>query len=441
MTPRAPALPASQQGAAALIVALALLLAMAVMAAFLNRGLLFEQRTSVNQYHATRTFEAAEAGIEWAIGLLNAGGNVGADCVLGTGAASFRQTYLQARPSANGIGLRPVADAHPGCSIDGDALRCSCPAPGATPRLVADRPSFTLTFNEVQGDPAAIEVVSNGCIGAAGPCLPDAAAPAQGHATVRVVLKLLPHIRTLPAAAVTAGGSVVICGAFDMANDDADTNGLLVHAGSQVLIGSSFRGGSPRPPQAASSPCAGSSRQVLATLPGTPPALAIVTDDDSLHTLAAAPDAMFAAFFGSTPSRFGEHHAACRISGSNAAANASQLLARYADTALKCRSFMVQGPLELSGNTIGSANEPVLIASSSRVSFAGTPEVWGLIYADTADWSDFGTGRAQLHGAVIARGDLRHVGDGSVDYDPEVLLRLRNQGGRLVRVPGSWRDF
>ena len=44
-----------------------------LVAAYAGRNLIFEQKTSANQYRATQAFEAAEAGLEWALAMLNGG--------------------------------------------------------------------------------------------------------------------------------------------------------------------------------------------------------------------------------------------------------------------------------------------------------------------------------------------------------------------------------
>ena len=62
-----------QRGAVALVVALVLLFGMTLIAFFANRTMIFEQRTSANQYRYTKAFEVADAGIEWAIARLNDG--------------------------------------------------------------------------------------------------------------------------------------------------------------------------------------------------------------------------------------------------------------------------------------------------------------------------------------------------------------------------------
>jgi Tfp pilus assembly protein PilX len=58
-------------GAAALIVALLLTLAMLLLAAFTHRNLVLEQRSAAQQQRATQAFGATEAGLEWALARLN----------------------------------------------------------------------------------------------------------------------------------------------------------------------------------------------------------------------------------------------------------------------------------------------------------------------------------------------------------------------------------
>ena len=62
-----------QRGAAALVVVMMLFFIMSLVAAYASRNLIFEQRTSANNYRSTQAFEAAEAGLEWAIAMLNGG--------------------------------------------------------------------------------------------------------------------------------------------------------------------------------------------------------------------------------------------------------------------------------------------------------------------------------------------------------------------------------
>src|SRR5688572_25736445 len=83
---------ARQHGVAALAVTMLLFFVMVLGVAFVNRNLVFEQRASANQYRSTQAFEAAEAGVEWALALLGRNQRIGGDCLptADTAATSFR---------------------------------------------------------------------------------------------------------------------------------------------------------------------------------------------------------------------------------------------------------------------------------------------------------------------------------------------------------------
>ena len=68
-----------ERGVATVPVVLILLLGLAIMGLYANRGLVFEQRTAANQARATQAFEIAEAGLGWALAMLNAPAAIGAD--------------------------------------------------------------------------------------------------------------------------------------------------------------------------------------------------------------------------------------------------------------------------------------------------------------------------------------------------------------------------
>ncbi len=61
----------SQRGSATLVISVSLLLAITVMIFFIARTNLMEQRIAANDYRSEQAFEAAEAGIEYAIGRIN----------------------------------------------------------------------------------------------------------------------------------------------------------------------------------------------------------------------------------------------------------------------------------------------------------------------------------------------------------------------------------
>jgi Tfp pilus assembly protein PilX len=83
-----------QRGAAALVVVMVLFFIVALVAAYTSRNLIFEQRTSANQYRSTQAFEAAEAGIDWALAMLN-GGRIDAACRAHTDASTTDDSFRQ----------------------------------------------------------------------------------------------------------------------------------------------------------------------------------------------------------------------------------------------------------------------------------------------------------------------------------------------------------
>ena len=85
-----------QRGVAALAVSMLLLFGTTIVVFYLNRGLLFEQKTSANLSRATAAFEAAEAGLEWATGMMNRPNDISTSCTFDTTVnVSFRRKYVQ----------------------------------------------------------------------------------------------------------------------------------------------------------------------------------------------------------------------------------------------------------------------------------------------------------------------------------------------------------
>ncbi len=140
--------PNRQRGAAALVVTALLFFAMLLVVAAANRSVLVEARTSANQFRSTQAFEAAEAGLEWAVAKLNDETPLGDDCLPSdaVGAASFRDRHLHFNSSL--ASLEPVTWDDGGTArplqatcVRGDAgWSCRCPATG-----IATAPSVTGT--------------------------------------------------------------------------------------------------------------------------------------------------------------------------------------------------------------------------------------------------------------------------------------------------------
>ena len=238
-----------QRGAAALVVVLVLLFAMVLVAGYANRNLVFEQRSATNQYRSTQAFEAAEAGIEWALAQLNANQRIGADCEPSADAAanSFRSRYLSIAPKTGVLTPTTWSDAgvatplRASCIRAGDGWSCSCPANGLpnlpAPTGTTPAAAFTLQFAPA-GKSGVVRVVVNGCTSLAGTCLAGSTGLAEASARIEAAFGLVAGLRTPPAATVTTrAGFDAGHAAIGLHNPDPFT-GIAVNAGDMLQLSS-----------------------------------------------------------------------------------------------------------------------------------------------------------------------------------------------------------
>ena len=195
----------SQHGGAALIVTLMLFLAMALAAFAVNRHLVFEQRSAANHARAAQSFEAAEAGLEWAQAQLNGTQRIGTDCKPSSdpAARSFRERALSLD---RGTGAVTANALQTSCVRSAVGWSCSCPASGPTtlsaPTGNVPAPAFMLQFRP-GARAGTVRINASGCTGLAGECLPSSDSTADATAHTEVTLALFAGLRTPPGAALT----------------------------------------------------------------------------------------------------------------------------------------------------------------------------------------------------------------------------------------------
>ena len=402
-----------------------LFFAMVLVALFVNRNLVFEQRSAANQYRSTQAFEAAEAGLEWALAQLNNPLRLGADCrpTADPAATSFRTRYLTFVRS--GATFTPatwsqagVATAlRPTCVRSGSGWACSCPSqglpaldppPGATPAA-----AFTLQFLP-STKPGIVRVSATGCTSLAGACLPGAATSADATAKVEVAFGLLAGLRTPPVAAITTRGAFDADAApLGVHNPDPAT-GIAIHAGTTLAA----------------------SRARLTPPAGAPMASALVGNDSALAGLST--DRYFASTFGIDKAGWKNQPAVTRIDCSG---DCSRALATAVGTAADNALIWVNGDLALTGPlTLGSVQHPVVIVASGAVRFDGAVALYGVLYSAALRWDDT-RGGAFLRGAALSESSYQGDGTPEIFYDTAVLAALTGDSGSFARVNGSWRDF
>jgi Tfp pilus assembly protein PilX len=434
-----------QRGAAALAASMLLLFASSIVVFYLNRGLIFEQKTSANQLRSTAAFEVAEAGIEWATGMLNRPYDIDANCnLLATANVSFLRRYIQTGYPSN-TGVQVTTNTFPGCKVNGTTLTCGCPVPSGSEQVAnpgaALQSSFTVAFSPVNDpatgtqDPTAVRVTSTGCTPQAGICKPLTAGSAattgasDANATVSVILKLNPTLRAAPSAALTCGTSCFVGGAYTVKNEEVLSNGYLVNAGTTID----------------QSPYALSHYQ---TIPGQPVQNALIPADTSLSSLAAggcSNSAMFSAYFGATLAQYAASPEVKTLAGCDNPATCRTLVTNAYNEGW--RSFWFPDGMDLNNAaggpwTLGApaAGQGVNLVSDQGININGNITINGLLFSNSTNTNDLGTGSANVNGAMIACSSYSNNGSGTLSYNSAALGGTGLRPGLMVRVPGSWRD-
>lgn len=413
-----------QRGAATLLVVVVLFFILALVSAYASRTLIFEQRISANNQRATQAFEAAEAGIEFAVASLGAG-RIDAACLPTPNTASntFRQRYLTQDGTGTFVASGGQPALRPTCMVLSAGTTCSCPAAGA-PNLappVGISPTFQLRFETGVGQPGAVRVVSKGCSSIGTQCYSDATVtqPADAEAEVSVLLGLNSALATPPSAALTARGNVNLGGgAVTVSNADVPSGGITIDAGGTIT---------------------NAGAAILRGLPGTPGTSSMQASDPSLSGLDA--DRLFVSLFGMDRATYRTQPAVVRVNcGGNCALQIAQAV-----SANPGRVVWVDGNATIDSNLVlGSAAEPVMLFVRGDLTVAANLQLTGLLYLHSAGGANtfaVNAGSTTVIGAVVAEGALTTAGAPTVSFDPAVLRAISQTQGSLVRIPGSWRDF
>ncbi|MDD2846371.1 MAG: hypothetical protein PHT57_15630, partial [Rhodoferax sp.] len=397
---------------------------------------------SANQMRSTVAMEMAEAGMEWAIGMLNSPYDINASCtLLDTTNISFRQKYVQSNwhsTSAPSTDVIPATTTYPGCKINGNTSTCSCPAlpssgsASATASLgTTVLPGFTVAFSTVrvagatEDDKEAVRITVTGCTAQAGVCTPATVGNSDATATITSIVKIRPLLRAAPATPLTCGQSCIIGNAYKIKNQDVGTGGILVNAGTNID--------------------ANQDSNNFTSIPGQPGGNSFIDNDTSLKEIydsdeTCSQSKMFSSYFGSTIAQFADSPMTKTIPNCGSANTCGGLVDTAYDDGWRSFYFPDGFARNSSSGNLGSVNDPVTMVSASGFDINGNIHIYGMIFANKADFFDGGTGTADIHGALVTCGDYKNNGSGTLEYNSDVLKNVRRSTGVLVRVPGSWTD-
>jgi hypothetical protein len=425
--------PHRRQGVATLTVVMILFFVMAMVAAYTNRNLIFEQRIATNSYRANRALEAADAGVEWTVAMLN-GGRINANCQPSTTVSDidFRHRYHTDAP-INGndgydVAWAEVSDNrfYPACVNREGVLSCVCPSLGgavaafggaADGQGSAFRIEFLRPGNAVRR--GAMAFAARGCASVgegAGACT------SQTHTTLPTVdglsgaLTTVGLVRALPIAPIAAltAGTTITGVTLNITNADAAT-GLAVHAGGSV-------------PTASAS-------VVYAGPAGSSGSTALPDDATLTQLRAEANNGWFRKMFGMDPATYMRQPAVRIVDCANGctSANLTNVLLGYPRNPI-----WVAGNLNLdTAGAIGTATDPAMLIVAGQLTISADVDIVGFVHADSIVWAA-GAAGASVRGAMVAKDTFAAASLATLTYDRTVLDIISLRYGSFVRAPGSW---
>ena len=420
----------NQSGAATLVVVMMLFLIMALLAAYANRSLMFEQRMSGGYYRASMAQEVAEGGFDWTLAMLN-GTAIDANCQpVASGGVRFADKYLNVSPADRGIrsiSTAPASTLAVDCARTDTTLVCRCPAPDkrtAQP-TTANSGSLIPSFGMSLGvDPkmryGLFKVASRACTDSSiDNCANTEARSQQAIATAAqwASIALVSAVRSSPASPLTVKGSLKTlgAGALGLHNTDPTSAGILVVSGG---------------------PAPALMDSHMDSVPGTPASQARLFDQDQLKNLSAA--GFFRLYMGMSPDRY-KNHPSLRKVKCGAGDCAAALQAAYdAGT----RILWVEGAMHIASNlSLGTINDPALIVVNGNATLDGPMQITGMVViTGDLDWTNTGGLTSLVTGFVVVQGGMSATGGMDIQYSQLVANQLRNRIGSYVRVSGGWID-
>lgn len=431
-------------GVASLAVVLVLFFILAMVAAYTNRNLIFEQRTSANSYRSARALAAADAAIDWTVAMLN-GGAIDAQCQPSSAPADddFKTRYLRLQPDGSFRAIDwPTSDpnrrvqAQPACAANNTGgWNCSCIKGGPPAQLNAaqsNTPVFAVSIGEDgRQKPGALALVVRGChvvrtgvvdssnVNSDGSChvngittaadlAEKANVTADAVALLRVSLGLVSALPVAPTAAVTARGDITqSSGMLSVANPDPAT-GLTLMAGGAIPSPSALNLAGP----------AGAA---------TSPTDLVSDHNDGLMQIDSLD--FFRVALGLPENRYKQQPAVVTCSSG---CDLPSLSAQN-----PTRVIFIEGNATLDSITLGTKETPVLLVATGNVTIDGsTTAIRGVIFAGgNLTWNGAGS---KVEGAIIVRGNYIGTANAAISYDREIVRRIHKSYGSFVRIPGSW---
>lgn len=443
-------------GMATLTMVMVLFFVMAMVAAYTNRDMLYEQRMSINNFRTTAAMTAADAGIDWAVALLN-GAPVDTNCVAASppapGDIDFRTRYTTWQADGTYVIPKWLDGAPPGipslfkpsCVMTAAGWNCKCPdLLNAQPGLnypTTTAPIFKIEIDTVAGIPGLLTVDAWGSHEAS---LGQSFGTFGNYNRIKVNLALARALPLPPVATLTAGRNIEITSANSkIVNADTKT-GFTLHSGAPVLnaTAAEIAADGSIPARIAANAANAELISAAGSNGGTG---TVIESDDILKNLSLgvatalspAPVDFFRSTFGMDVVTYRDQPAAVRIECPGGCTSAD-IANAVADN--PGRVIWVKDDLDLNNAaTLGSLAQPVLLVVMGKVTLSAKLDINGFIYSDKDMLWSLNAAGSVLRGAMMAKRDFKADSAVIAVYDVDMLQRISLGYGSFVRLPGSWQ--
>jgi hypothetical protein len=419
-------------GAATLTMVMVLFFVMAMVTAYTSRSMLYEQRMSINNFRAAASIGAAEAGIDWAIAMLN-GARVDSNCQAPVTPTAndidFRTRYLTLLDNGSYtsvINTAPGADGffYPTCVMTSAGWSCKCPSTAApSDALVYPNRSAPIFNTRVsQKQPGAVIIETRGSHESS---LVESFQTYGNYMRLGVTAGLVRALPVPPLAALTAGNTIAMSGSnlLAVSNTDPQT-GVTLHAGSGVTATNQHLIGPAGSVENTSMP----TDAVLLSYTSQP-----APPEATFKPTGLASWQLFLTLFGMDAATFSRQPGAVFVNcgGGCNSASIETLIANNPS-----RVIWIDGDINLNAAvTLGSAAQPLMMVASGDITLSAAVQINGFIYGRDIAWQSAGP---VVRGAVVAARDFIGNGDVAIAYDAAMMKRISVGHGSFVRLPGSW---
>lgn len=391
--------PQRQQGVASLLISLVLLVTITFVTLYTSRSVMMEQKISTNEFRGRMAFEAAEKGLEAAIGAIAQGWTLDSSLdVDGNIVTVIRDTATYDVIFDTNNDGASTGNTNSATLVNGSSVSVTL---GGT--LSEDTVRYNVSATGISDDNSARRIIQQ-------------------------VFVMAPPVPNTPDAPLLSRSSIVIGGSATISNPEGHST---IWSGENVNVGSnSATSTSIANPTDANYPnCLGGSVRCGTTPSSSPDVLGldVIGNDSSLNNLDA--NEFFYNFMGDYPVNF---------KNTRTDEITTDLASFGTGGKADGKVIWAEGNVDMNGGVFGSMTEPALIIVNGNLTMAGNPEFYGMVFVMG---SILGTGNISITGSAVVNGVGTSGGSVDIEYNSQVLKLMNRQSGTPSGSSGSWRDF